>query len=369
MGHQWIATELRTGRIICDLPGFSVGSVAVRLSDYSTANGVLPVSGAPTEWERATTPLGSALVLVDDDGDPVWGGLVLKRLRTAGDEVTITLGTMETYLGRRYLGTLSYTAREQCALAADLVTRSVLDGSIALRVQTRPGSTTRTRSWTHDSDTTVLDALDDLSSASGGLEYTVGWSKEVETDGALRYVPVLLIADRIGTSAGALPPAAVLDLPGVLTALELVEDWADGKGANRVIATGTSSTTGGARPESAAQVHPDPDRPTVEHRWSPGRTTSTAVLDEAAAGALAVLRDGAQSLALTARADRAPLLGVDWALGDDIGYHVDPGVPSFPRGLDGVARCIGWTLDLDPAAPTVVPVLADTEALITIEED
>ncbi|MEV7973310.1 hypothetical protein [Cellulomonas sp. NPDC089187] len=369
MGYQWIATELRTGRIICDLPSFAVPSVSVRLCDYSTANGTLPVTQAPAEWERATAPLGSALVLLDDDGDPVWGGLVLKRIRSADDQVTITLATMETYLGRRYLGTLSYTAREQCALAADLVTRSVLDGSIALRVQTRPGHTTRTRSWTHDSDTTALDALDDLASAAGGPEFTVRWDRETEADGTLRYVPVLELADRIGSAAGAQPPAAVLDLPGALSDLQMVEDWAEGKGANRVIATGKSATSGGTRPESTPQVHDDPDRPTVEHRWSPGSATSTAVLNEAAAGALTVLRDGAQSLALTARADRPPLLGTDWALGDDIGYHVDPGVPSFPRGLDGVARCIGWTLDLDPAAPTVVPVLADTEALITIEED
>jgi hypothetical protein len=133
------------------------------------------------------------------------------------------------------------------------------------------------------------------------------------------------------------------------------EDYSAGSGANHIIAT--SSGEGETRPQSAPARDEDlftAGWPRWEHRYSPSSSiTEQATLDAHAAAALAVMARGSRVLSIAARADAYPVLGTDWAIGDDIGYDLTG--HRHPDGLTGVARAIGW--ELDALAGVAAPIL------------
>ena len=189
-----------------------------------------------------------------------------------------------------------------------------------------------------------------------GPEWTVTWRHLSDPE---RYVPVMSIADRIGNAVPAgLGPAATFEMPGPVASFQLVEDWTGSAAANNVIATSTAD--GETLPMSAAQVVEDPDRPTLEYRFTPSTSiTNIATLTSHAARALALKKDGSVAIALSAVRESAPRLGLDWGIGDDIGYRIQ--APSVGV-LSGVARAIGWVATTE-GVETVTPILASEEAL------
>lgn len=395
MGLTWVACDARTGVVLADLPLLRVERVGAVLGGYVTADAVLPLPGAPENWGRATQPKDTVLVLVDEDTEaPQWGGWVTSRRRDASDEVPLSLITFEGYLARQYVTDLTFTGTGQCAIVQGIVDACVLAGSTTpLRVQVvGADTTTRDKTYQASQHKTVLAALQELSGLIGGPEFTVGWERTV-VDGKPRYTPVLYVGNRIGTPQPAgLDPAATFEMPGPVTAFELVEDYGQGKGANSV--TAYSSGSGEAVPSSATVTSGDMVGPKVEYHWTPSTSiTESGTLDAHASRALAALAGGGRTLSLTADWDTAPVLGVDWSLGDDVGYRIGgpasevlpvvtsnifgdtfgdtfgvtsvvsgvvsrESVPAFPGGLWGVARCIGWEVRLPVSGPVVVvPVL------------
>jgi len=188
-------------------------------------------------------------------------------------------------------------------------------------------------------------------------------------------------------------PSAVFDLPGSITEAQYTEDASSGKYANSVMAVSTA--TADARPQSPVQLATDDGRPTYETRFSPSTSiVETATLTDHASKALAALASGANALTLTATVSAAPKLGVDFDLGDDVGFvlgstEVDPratfapgysdlfsdifgtstgmtktlvnpngrdSVPAFPQGFSGVARCYAVEMTLG-VTPTITPIL------------
>ena len=348
MTYAWVATEMRTGRVICDLPDLTVEKIGVTLCDHMATNATLPIPDAPVDWRRAALPFGSVLVLLDDEV-PVWGGIVTGAPLTTAATVSLSLATWEAYLGRRYVGDLSYIGAEQCYVAADVVL-STLDATTPLIVERTAGTTLRSISWDGSADKTILTCLQELSGLDQGPEWTISWRRLSSPE---RYVPVLTIADRIGTTVPAgLGPAATFEMPGPVTDFSYERDWASGGGATMVIATSTSD--GDTRPQSDPQISADPDRPTVEWRYSPGEGLDASALNYYAAGALSVMRDGSASLSLTAIRSDAPRLGLDWGIGDQVGYHIE--APSVGV-LDGVSRVIAWEATTS-GVETITPILA-----------
>ncbi len=356
---HWLSCSALTGRVIADLSDLSVSSVGVTLCDYWTGSATLPIPSAPPDWQRATMPMASYLVLLDDE-EPIWGGWVTARESTEADTVSLSITSFETYLDRRYVGDVTYSQVEQCGIISDLVARFVAANGPALIVEPHAGATRRDRTYTSDSDKTVLSVLQELSGVDGGPEWTTSWRHLTDPE---RYVPVLEIRDRIGISPPTgLGPAATFELPGSVIKFTRTEDWSGGAAANHVIATSTAD--GDVRPESAPQIAADPDRPRLEYRWSPSSSiTKQATLNAHAKQALAVMRDGATAIALTAIMAAAPRLGRTWSIGDDIGYAVD--CPAWTGS--GIARAIAWEIGLD-GPETVIPILATDETIPTDEE-
>ena len=406
MALSWVSTDMRTGRIIADLPDLGVDRVSVVLGTYTTTLASLPIvtqwdtsqgwpvlrgAGAPENWERATLEGATVMVLLDDSvsGDPLpeWGGYVTVHDRGSGNTVEMALATLEAALDRFYVTEdVAYEGIGQNAIVADLIDRFV---DLPIRVAyTEPG-TLRDRTYERAADKTIFSVLTELAGVDGGPEWTIGWEWQHDPE---RITPVLYVGSRVGASPReGLGPNAWFEMPGSVTEVSLRRDYSAGKGATDVMAVSTASAD--ARPESPRQIVADSDRPAFQHRFTPSTSiTNVSTLTAHAAKTLAGMKDGARALSLTAAISAAPRLGADWSIGDDVGYRIGgliddprtevrddlwselwtetfgvtgrvkvnpdgkPSVPAFPRGLEGVARAVGWEMSL-AGVQTITPIL------------
>jgi len=402
MTLAWVATDARTGVILADLPYLECASVKRSIGRYEPASASLPLPNAPENWMLATMPGGANLHLLSDDV-PIWGAMVTQRSRDLTDNLPLALATIESYLDRRIVGDVTYTGVGQNDIVADLFARFVTTGprgGIPFRVvySTAGAGQVRDRAYLRSDRKTVYSALTELSAVLGGPEWTVEWEWQHSPE---RITPVLYVGDRVGRAVTpGLAPTATFSAPGCIIDAVMTEDYSAGKGANSVIAY--SSATAGDVPTSLAQVAADDGRPTFEVDIQPSTSiTDIATLTAHAQSALATLAPGGSVLAMSAAVESAPPLGVDWVLGDDVGYsigglEVDPrhtigdiysdiwsdtwsdvwgvltghgriqtnpagreSVLAFPGGISGVMRCVGWERTLD-GVQVVTPILASS---------
>lgn len=351
MSLSWVSVSATTGDIIADLPGLKPsGSLKRTIGRHESQTADLPLDGAPSNWKTATRKKSVFLVALSDPleneprGLPVWGGMVTERTTDHTSTVSLSMVTAEDYLNDRYIGTVAYKGWGQNEIVEDLVTRYVIPNGIPVRVVKLAGANpTRDRTYLDKDDKTVFDALDELSGVIDGPEWTTGWEWVDERKLGL----VLTVGARLGSPAPAgLGPASWFELPGNVTAFELVEGYRRGDGANDVMAT--SSGAGDARPQSPRQVATNDGRPRVEFRWSPSTSiTDISTLTGHAQRALAAMKSGTVALGITANTHETE----PFSLGDDVGFSLF--APAWPDGISGVARAIGveWT------DTTVTPVL------------
>lgn len=365
--YSWVATEVLTGKIIADLPDLQVEKVKLSLGRYESAPATLPLPNAPENWERATLEGATNLILLADNPDdpahgiPVWGAMVTKTDRDHTDILPMTVATVESYLDRRFVGDKVFEHVGQNDIFKYLIETHVATGSnggLPIRVQVVNGGAgkLRDKEYKDQDDKTVYSAITDMAAIIDGFEWTIGWEWQSNPE---RITPVAYVGDRIGNAVtGDMKPAATFYLPGSVSSLSNPRDYSNGNGANDVMAT--SSGQGDIRPQSPRQTFADPQRPTFEHRFSPSTSiTEIGTLTEYAEAALEVLKDGITSVGLSAATQKAPKLGVDWNIGDDIGFDITE-TPGFPNDHVGVARAIGWELELG-GVEFVTPILAGEE--------
>ena len=362
MGFSWVSTAATTGLILADLD-LSVDRVKQSIGRYESATASLPLPTAPENWERATLAGATNMILLQDNPDdpahgiPVWGGMVTQSVPDHTDVLPMTLSTIEAYLDRRFVGDQLFTQVGQNTIIETLVNTYAAAGSnggIPIRVQIVNGGVgkLRDREYKDQDDKTLYSALSDLSGVIGGPEWTIGWEWQHDPE---RITPVLYVGDRIGNAVTpGFGPAATFELPGSVSEMRNPRDYSNGRGANDVMAT--SSGQGDIRPQSPRQVFADPDRPTFEHRYSPSTSiTEVATLTDYASKALDAMRDGTTSVSLSAVvAKGTPQLGIDWNIGDDLGFVIT--APAFPNGKSGIARAIGWEIGLSEPS-TITPIL------------
>jgi hypothetical protein len=365
MSIEWVACEIKTGAMIDALPGLHGDSLLDTIGRYESATLTLPLGTAPATWVRATKPLASTLNLIDttDEENPVclWGGFVNVRPRTQGASVDLSVATIPAYFDRRIVRDVTYTQVDQNAIVADLIARFVADGSnggIPIRVQVVGGpGPLRDRSYLESDGKTVYSALTELMGVDGGPEWYVGWESGQLADGRVTWTPVIYVGSRIGTPKAAdVPrPAVTIDLPGTGTTVTVTEDYSSGNGANDIVAVSTADASTGITPTSDHIVIPDPDRPTVELRFTPSTSiVNKATLNGHARAKAAAIADGTVTTEISMLSQASARLGIDWGIGDDLG--IDVVAPAFPDGYEDVQRAWGW--EIEPADPLkVTPTL------------
>lgn len=352
---EWVSVDIKTGSVVADLPDLSCSTIKRTLGRYESCTASLPIPTAPENWLDATVP-GRVAMLLLSNSVPIWGGMVTQRKRGTSPKVEMSLATLESYLDRRYVGTIGFTQKPQNTIVNDLLYYYVYQGprgGLPLRIEQLADAVNplRDRAYFEKDDKTVYSILGDLSGVLDGPEWTIEWEYQ---EAANRYVPVFLVGGRIGKApALGQGPAATFDHPGCVSEAEYVEDYSNGQGANNVMAT--SSGEGDTRPQSPLQLGPDDGRVTFDYRWSPSTSiTSIDTLTAHAKRALQFLAPGSTALTLKASVEAAPSLGVDWMLGDDIGVELLG--PAFPVPVRQTMRCIGWELELG-STPMVAPIL------------
>lgn len=366
---QFLAAEMRTGRVLDYLPSLDLngGLLDRRISTATSVDAVLALAGAPPEWERATKPLASWIACYDDTDAAraiLWCGYPNYRNPSAAtDSVNLSMVSSEGYLEERPVGDLTYdsgSGRDDAV--TDMLNRYIIgdhgpDRGIALQLDPLSGAGPPLEEdlvLQNADNATVGSRIRALYSQYGG-EFTIDWAFG---DDDTMLVGTFRFGDRLGTQAfPGHTPSVKFYMPGQLVNFERPEDYSIGKGANKVVAysTGSGDLVPYADPVYAPE---DPDRPTCEYRYQPAPGISPEGLARYGPKAIKILGPGARAVKLTASLARTDgrRFGVDWGMGDELGYAVAP-VPAFPAGVEGVGRAVG--VQIDPEHDTISPLLAE----------
>ncbi|MFI6162234.1 hypothetical protein ACIA59_20110 [Micromonospora haikouensis] len=350
----WFGCDLRTGEVVEELPALTpAGAISRRLGAHTTTGFSLPLPEAPDGWDAATEPGRTMIVAVADDR-AVWAGMVLTRKGGSAETAQLSCATVEAYFDRRYTRDHTWTEQDESSvIAAGLIGDTQIDG-LGLTIDAPPTGTSRDRTYIDADDATVLSRLQELMGVQDGPEWTV----DVQWRGGSRTAVELIarVRKRIGVQVDS--PNAVFTFPGDVASYDLLESYEQGKGATAVTARGEGE--GDTRASSDNQVATDliaAGWPAFEYRYTPSTSiTSSTVLNDHAAAALAILRPGARVWSLQAVASQAPRLGRDWALGDTVGMHIIRS-PRHPQGTQVAHRVWGW--EWDTQADRITPILAE----------
>jgi hypothetical protein len=379
--EYWKAVEAVTGYPIADLPDFVADSLPATLSRPETFTGTMPInpadSSAPVNWIQASDPWCVAILRIDDATNTVvGGGYVNGRVRTQGDTVTIPLVTAEGYLDRRQTGAYAPPATDQNTIMWQLVSQFVATASTAglngmpITLNTvGAAGVARDRTYAVADRKTVLSNLTELNNVQGGPEFTITWRHLTSPE---RWLPVFNVGTRIGQPVTTgLGPAVTFELGGTIQGGTVVdfaytEDFSDTKGANYVTAYSLPDATTGLPLSQSMAYTVNARQLELDYTWNPSTSITTAAdLLAHVQQQLPLMQAGARSLALSIQGNAFPQFGVDFFLGDSVGYRIGgldqfgkDTVPALPGGFSGVARVIGVQRQQpDSPNPITTPIL------------
>lgn len=347
-GFQFLAVSLVDGEVLAELPDLQLTRLSYRFEEVTRETAVLPWHGICRNWDEATTPYQVAVLLVRNE-IVLWGGIVVKRERSLGGKgVSLTLATVEHYLDSVFVGNHSYVGRDQCEIVKDLVASTISGHRFNLQVETSPSRVKRDRSYSAESDKTLLSVLQELANVLNGPEWCTMWRKL--DDG--RYQPVLKVADHIGSST----VATTFD-ENVMTSFTVTEDYTSGYGANCVMAVSTADA--GDRPQSDAMTVNQPYRPVVEYVFQPSSSiTNKETLNSHAQSTLLQIADGTKTIKMGLSLLAAPVIYQAWQPGDLISWDIADEKGFFTGFSKGSARIIGYEIDFT-GVWTITPTLQD----------
>lgn len=344
-GFQWLAVSLTSGTVLAEFPDLQASKLSYRFEETTSETMVLPWRNIPSNWDEATIPYGVAILLVRGS-TVLWGGIVVKRERTLqGSGLSLTVATVEHYLDSVYVKDHAYSNRDQCEIVEDLVSSTLEGHRFTFSVEASPSQIHRDRTYEESSDKTLLSVLQELSNVQDGPEWCTAW--RVDGD---RYVPVLTVADRIGS----VTPVTTFD-ESVMTSFKVAEDYTSSYGANMVWAVG--STTNENQLRSDVMVANQSYRPVVEHVVRPSSSiTQKETLNAHASASLQQLKDGTNTMSMTLSLLAAPIVYEEWRPGDVVAWTVADDDGRFAGFDQGEARVIGYDIDFS-GVWTITPVL------------
>lgn len=344
-GFQFLAVSLTSGIVLAEFPDLQVSKLSYRFEETTSETVLIPWRDIPSNWVEATVPYGVAILLARGS-TVLWGGIVVKRERTLqGSGLTLTVATIEHYLDNVYVKDHTYSNRDQCEIVEDLVSSTLEGHRFMLSVESSPSRIRRDRTYEESADKTLLSTLQELSNVQNGPEWCTSW----RIIGS-RYVPVLTVADRIGS----ITPVTTFD-ESVMTSFRVVEDYTNGYGANMVWAVG--DTTGEDQLRSDVMVAEQSYRPVVEHVVRPSSSiTQKETLDAHASASLQRLRDGTNTMSMTLSLLSAPIVYKEWMPGDVVAWTVADDSGRFAGFDHGEARVVGYDIDFS-GVWTITPVI------------
>jgi hypothetical protein len=345
-GFQFLSVSLTDGTVLAEFPDLQVSKFSYRFEEKTSETVMIPWRNIPSNWNEATIPYGTAIVLVSEL-TVLWGGIVVKRERSLqGSGLSLTLATVEHYFDHVYVKDHSYSKRDQCEIVKDLVSSTLTDHRFTLLMNVTSSRILRDRTYEESSEKTLLSALQDLSNVQNGPEWCTSW---LAVDGG-RYRPVLTVADRIGS----VTPVTTFD-ESAMTSFKVLEDYTTGYGANMVVAVG--STSGEDQLRSDVMTVRQSYRPVIEYVVRASESiTRKDTLDAHAMSALRQLQDGTNTVDMTLDLMSAPVVYRDWSPGDVVSWDITDDSGRLEGFNHGEARVVGYDIDFS-GSWTVTPVL------------
>lgn len=345
-GFQFLSVSLTTGTVLAEFSNLQVSKLSYRFEEKTSETVVIPWRNIPTNWNEATIPYGTAVVFVSGL-TVLWGGIVVKRERGLQDMgLSLTLATVEHYLDNVYVKDHSYSKRDQCEIVKDLVSSTLTDHQFRLLMNVTSSRILRDRTYEESSEKTLLSALQDLSNVQNGPEWCTSW----RAIGGGGYLPVLTVADRIGS----VTPITTFD-ESVMTSFRIVEDYTTGYGANMVVAVGSES--GEDRLRSDVMTVQQSYRPVVEYVVRASDSiTQKETLNAHAMSVLRQLQDGTNTVDMTLDLMAAPVVYKDWSPGDVVAWDITDDSGRLEGFDHGEARIVGYDIDFS-GSWTITPVL------------
>lgn len=344
-GLQFLAVSLTGGSVLAEFPDLQASRFSYRFEEMTSETVMIPWRNIPSNWNEATVPYGTAILLARDS-TVLWGGIVVKRERTlSGDGLSLTLATVEHYFDSVYVGDRTYSKRDQCEIVSDLVSTTLKDHRFVFEVDASPSSVHRDRTYKASSDKTLLSVLQELSNVQNGPEWCTSWKA---ANGM--YLPVLTVADRIGSKT----PVTTFD-ESVMTSFKVLEDYTAGYGANTVWSIGAVSDDSQLR--SDVMTADQPYRPVVEHVVRPSSSiTLKETLNGHASASLSQLQDGTNTVDMGLSLTAAPIVYDGWSPGDVVAWSIADDGGHFDGFDHGEARVVGYDIDFS-GVWTITPVL------------
>ena len=344
-GFQFLAVSLTSGIALAEFPDLQVSKLSYRFEEMTSETVLVPWRNIPSNWNEATVPYGTAILLTRGS-TVLWGGIVVKRERTLqGDGLSLTLATVEHYFDRVYVGDHVYSNRDQCEIVKDLVSSTLNGHRFVFSVEASPSRIRRDRTYDADSGKTLLSVIQELSNVQNGPEWCTSW----KASGGV-YLPVLTVADRIGS----ITPVTTFD-ESVMTSFRVLEDYSAGYGANVVWAVG--ATTGETQLRSDVMAAEQSYRPVVEHVVNASSSIMRKeTLNGHASSALQQLRDGTNTVDMTLSLMSAPIIYEEWKPGDVVAWTVTDDGGRLDGFDHGEARVVGYNIDFS-GVWTITPVL------------
>lgn len=345
-GFQFLSVSLTSGVVLAEFSDLQVSKFSYRFEEKTSETVTIPWRNIPSNWNEATIPYGVAIVLVSGL-TVLWGGIVVKRERVLQDSgLSLTLATVEHYFDSVYVKDHTYSKCDQCEIVKDLVSSTLTDHRFTLLTNVSSSRILRDRTYKESSEKTLLSVLQDFSNVQNGPEWCTSWQA---VEGG-RYLPVLTVADRIGSST----PITTFD-DSVMTSFRIVEDYTTGYGSNMVVAVGGTSDEGQLRSDvmTVNQYY----RPVVEYvARASDSITQKDTLNAHAMSALRQLQDGTNTVAMTLDLMSAPVVYKDWSPGDVVAWNITDDSGRLMGFDHGEARVVGYDIDFS-GSWTVTPVL------------
>lgn len=355
--YRFKVCELVTGKVLDELPFTIDGDLSRGLQQYGDGKLSLPLFDGAGDlvsdtWEQAILPWRSLILIVDEDDRIVWHGIPVERIRKPGSVVQFPCRTIEAYLVRRYVPSLSYVQADQTSVIFRALVGVAGDG-IGMEYDCPASGVLRDRVYADDENARVYDRVNELAAVDNGFNWTVD---VVWGDAGHTFVRKIartgypFLGNRTGN------PVHVFELGQNITDFEYSEPWGEGDAATHVRAIGEGEADSKVMSAPVVDtVREAAGWPRLEERRSFSNVKDQTTIDSHAAKVADQLFGGQHVLALTARnpgdGEDFTRLG-DLTLGDTARANIH--CPSLD--LEAVWPVVGWSLT--PQTGVYKPVLA-----------
>lgn len=350
--YTFISADLRTGRIINELPMRQDTKFGRILNGTGTLEGRLPLGDARfagVDIHDATDP-NRRVIYVDRDGELIWGGIVWgRKYNSSKAEMTITAVEFFSYFIRRFLRTDSVNLFTKFNVDQFDIVRTFLDyvqaetgGNLGIVVSSADSGVLRDREWFGYERKQIGEAIQQIAAVIDGFDFEIGVRYDAGGNPERFLGLYYPRAGRISQQTGLL-----FDKPGNLVSFDYDEDGTQQSTRTDAVGSGEGDLMLLKTAMDSSLLNQG--YPLLEQVVDYKDVTAPATLQAHADGDQQEDRLPFTIMKLRVNSGMTGLN--EFVLGDEARVKIEKGDPRFPEGFDESRRIIGW--EIQPGATTM----------------